>query len=186
MRVDLCEALQVCLPVSRHRQQGEALCAQGLPKREAGWWLTGLTPRTVTWNPELTQLVSAQGDPCVVDGVPWHKLVAMLRPGLLSEPPPPAPGLGLVSLASGLRPAARTHLKSLPLKKSQAEVWHTTSRPISRLLQHRLVPELGGRWACFQEVKKLSVSLNILRGVQPQTDGALPKLGMVETDCVPP
>lgn len=38
-----------------------------------------------------------------------------------------------------------------------------------------------------QGSEELSASLNILRGVQPlQTDGALPKLGMVEADCVPP
>ena len=30
---------------------------------------TRLTPRTMSWNPELMQLVSTQGDPYVVDGV---------------------------------------------------------------------------------------------------------------------
>lgn len=60
-----------------------------------------------------------------------------------------------------------THLKSLPLKKSQAEAWHTTSRPSVGFSSIDLFQKSGGTGSSPKEMKKLFASSNILLGVQP-------------------
>lgn len=71
------------------------------------------------------------------------------------------------------------HLKSLPLKKSQAEVWHSTSRPSVGLSIIDFSQNSGGVESSPREVMNFSASWNIFSGFQccgeEQVRGARPK-----------
>lgn len=71
------------------------------------------------------------------------------------------------------------HLKSLPLKKSQAEVWHSTARPSVGLSIIDFSQNAGGVESSPREVMNFSASWNIFSGFQccgeEQVRGALPR-----------
>lgn len=77
-------------------------------------------------------------------GFPCHKLVAMLRPGPPLQTLCPQLGLGFISLASGLRTCTLDAPKVLAVEEVPGGGMAHHFPPIGRLLQHRLVPELGG------------------------------------------